>query len=243
MFRSLHNSLLSLVYPEPCRICARLVENSLDGPACADCWTKTRIFSGGEMLCGKCGAYFGETAAPVPVFCHKCDGHHFDNAYSAGVYENGLAASVINLKTTPVIHKRVEGILTSAFERTGLASFDVLMPVPLSKHRRLERGFNQAELIASLLAKKFGIALDSFSLIRKTHTRIHRVGMDDKARELSVMNAFEAKRPKLIAGRSVVVIDDVLTSGSTASYCAKVLKKSGASRVAIFTLARAVLDK
>lgn len=195
------------------------------------------------MLCGKCGAYFGEKAAPIPVFCHRCDDHHYDKAIAAGIYENGLAAAVIRLKSSPVINKRVELALLLAFESSGLSSSDFLIPVPLSKHRRIERGFNQAELIAVLLSREFGIPVDSYSLTRKTHTLIHRVGMDERARELSVMNAFEVKRPRLLAGRSVVLIDDVLTSGSTASYCAKVLKKNGVARVDVFTLARAVMER
>ena len=65
--------------------------------------------------------------------------------------------------------------------------------------------------------------------------------MDQKARELSVRNAFEVKRPKLIAGKNVLLVDDVLTSGATASDAAKVLKKAGAARVYVFTLARAVM--
>lgn len=242
MFDPLYNSLLSLIYPEACRNCARQVEDHGDGAACADCWTKTRIFTGDEMLCGKCGAYFGQKAAPIPVFCHKCDGHFYDKAVAAGVYENALAATVLRLKTSPVLHKRISRILHSSFENAGLFSADVLIPVPLSKPRLLERGFNQAEVIADLLARNFGIEVDRFSLIRKTHTPIHRVGMDDRARELSVMNAFELRRPKLIAGRSIVLIDDVLTSGSTASICAKSLKKNGAAKVDVFTLARAVLE-
>ena len=64
--------------------------------------------------------------------------------------------------------------------------------------------------------------------------------MDEKARELSVRDAFEVVRPKLIAGKHIVLIDDVFTSGSTVSNCSKVLKKSGAASVNVITLARAV---
>jgi predicted amidophosphoribosyltransferase len=69
---------------------------------------------------------------------------------------------------------------------------------------------------------------------------MHRVAMDRKAREVTVKNAFAVTRPKLIEGKNVLLIDDVLTSGSTVSSCALVLKKSGAARVDVLTLARAV---
>jgi predicted amidophosphoribosyltransferase len=64
--------------------------------------------------------------------------------------------------------------------------------------------------------------------------------MDDKARELSVRNVFSVRRPKLIAGKKILFVDDVFTSGATASGCARVLKKAGAVEVNVFTLARAV---
>ena len=65
--------------------------------------------------------------------------------------------------------------------------------------------------------------------------------MDQKARELTIHNAFEVTRPKLITDKNVLLVDDVLTSGATASQAAKILKKNGATRVNVFTLARAVL--
>lgn len=90
----------------------------------------------------------------------------------------------------------------------------------------------------SILTK---IEVDALSLTRKINTPIHRVGMDQRARELTVMKAFDVVRPKLIAGKNILLIDDVLTSGETASECARILKKNGAAGVCVFTLARAVL--
>ena len=118
---------------------------------------------------------------------------------------------------------------------------DLIVPIPLSTLRRLERGFNQAESIATAFSRSTGIPVDAHSLTRKQHTPIHRIGMDQKARELTVKNAFEVVRPKLIGGKNILLIDDVLTSGATASSCAKILKKNGAVKINIFTLARAVM--
>ena len=126
-------------------------------------------------------------------------------------------------------------------QRSEFLTADLIIPIPLSKRRKLERGFNQAEIIAAEIARTTGIPVDALSLARKLHTRIHRVGMDQKARELTVKNAFEVLRPKLIQGRNILLVDDVFTSGATSSYCAKVLKKNGAGKVNVFTLARAVM--
>ena len=89
-------------------------------------------------------------------------------------------------------------------------------------------------------AENTGITIDKLSLSRKIHTPIHRAAMDRKARDLTVRNAFEISRPKLVNGANVLLIDDVFTSGATASQCAKVLKKAGAKKVSVLTLARAV---
>lgn len=189
------------------------------------------------MRCHKCGAWFGDEAGPVPVFCHKCDGHHYDRAFAIGVYEKGLAAAIVELKKTPSLPARLRRLVRSLF----LPEADLIIPAPLSKERRLERGFNQAELIAKEVGRAFGMDVDAHSLERHLPTHVHRVGMDDKARELSVRNVFSVKRPKLVAGKRVLLVDDVFTSGATASGCAKVLKKAGATEVNVFTLARAVM--
>jgi len=240
MLNALRNSLLSLTYPQQCRVCSRDVEDHGDGVACAECWSSTRIFDGSEMLCARCGAWFGEKAAPFAVFCHQCDEHHYDHATAFGVYEKALAAAIIQLKRVPSMPKRVRSLIDNT--PSAFRDVDVIVPIPLSRLRRIERGFNQADLIADALSRAFGIAVDKHTLTRKLHTPIHRIGMDRKARELTVKNAFEIARPKLIDGKNVLLVDDVFTSGATASACAKVLKKHGAVKVNIFTLARAVMS-
>ena len=241
MFKELQNSLLSIIYPQECRVCFSQVENADDGISCNKCWEETRVFNGSEMLCDKCGAFFGEKAAPVSVFCHKCDDHFYDKAAAVGVYEKAMSATILNLKKQPVISKRLRDLIPTTIRRNGFFNADVIIPIPLSKQRRLERGFNQAEVIAREISRTTHIPVDKASLARKLHTPVHRVGMDKRARELTVQNAFEVLRPKLITGKKILLVDDVFTSGATASYCAKVLKKNGAVEATMFTLARAVM--
>lgn len=241
MLDAIQNSFFSLIYPQDCRVCASHVESRKDGTACSQCWAATRIFNGSEMLCEKCGAFFGDKAAPIPVFCRKCDDHHFDKAAAAGIYEKALAASIVDLKRVPSLPHHLKTIIDAAARRIGFDGIDLMIPIPLSASRRIERGFNQAENIAAILSRSTGIPVDAYSLTRKRHTPIHRIGMDQKARALTVKNAFEVVRPKLIEGKNILLIDDVLTSGATASSCARALKKSGAGKVSVFTVARAVM--
>lgn len=191
------------------------------------------------MLCNKCGAFFSDKAASVPVYCHKCDDHHYDKAVALGVYEKALSASIIFLKATPAVPVRLKKMISEA--ATSVPEADLIIPVPLSKTRRSERGYNQAEIVARILSRATNTPLDSGSLQRSRHTPVHRMGMDQRARELTVERAFEVTRPKLIEGKDILLVDDVLTSGSTVSACAKVLKKKGARSVNVFTLARAVM--
>ena len=240
MLGTIQNSLLSLIFPQSCQICSGIVQNSDDGVACTACWGATRIFDRSEMLCAKCGAFFGEKAAPVAVYCHQCDDHHYDKAFALGIYEKALAAVIVSLKNQPVLPTRVLRYIDRAVFLAGLPLVDIAVPVPLSVQRQKERGFNQAEIIAAAIGGILGINVDTGSLKRTAHTPMHRGGMDQKARDLSVRKAFEVVRPKLVAGKRVLLVDDVLTSGSTVSYCARALKKQGATSVDIFTLARAV---
>lgn len=194
------------------------------------------------MLCQKCGAFFAPEAATVPVSCHKCDDYYFEEAAAVGVYEKALAATILDLKSVPHLPARLADMISASAALGVAGNGDVLIPVPLSRLRRLERGFNQAEVIAKAVSKTTGLPVDNLSLARKVHTQMHRIGLDQKARELTIDKAFEITRPKLVAGKRIVLIDDVLTSGATASQAAETLKRNGATRVSVFTLARAVLN-
>ncbi len=240
MLKVIPDAITTLLYPQACSICKQGVENIADGVACRDCWEQTKIFSDRDVLCGKCGAFLRESDHQTETYCRRCDDHFYDSALAVGVYDKALAAAVISLKHVPNVAKTTRKHLVESLERNSFANPDVILPVPLSGKRLLERGFNQAAVLARIIAKSSGIGLDEHSLIRTVHTPMHRAAMDRKAREMTVKDAFSVTRPNLIAGKNVLLIDDVLTSGSTASHCAKVLKTNGAGSVNILTLARAV---
>lgn len=238
MLTTLRDSLLSVVFPQECLACAEPVESQANGVACARCWSTTRIFNRPDDLCSKCGQYFGDLTPQRT--CHLCDEHNYDRALAAGVYEKALAVSVIDLKTVPVLSSKATEMFIGAFDRSPFDSTTLIVPVPLSKLRRLERGHNQAEILAKALSDARGIPFDRNSLVRKVDTPMHRAAMDMTAREVTVRNAFEVRRPRLIEGQNILLVDDVFTSGATSSYCAKALKKNGANMVNVLTLARAI---
>jgi ComF family protein len=242
MFNVIFDSLLAVAYPQVCQICENSVENLADGIVCDPCWLKTNVFSGSETLCFKCGAFLQSKSSTKSLnpqtFCHRCDRHFYDSAAAVGIYEHALAASVIRLKREPFITKRLRKLFVERFQNSEFRAATLIVPVPLSKKRFLERGFNQAVILSMILSKQFDIRFDRQSLARKIHTPMHRAGMDGKARALSVENAFEVMRPSFIKDEKILLVDDIYTSGATVSNCAKVLKESGADKVYVFTLAR-----
>ena len=115
--------------------------------------------------------------------------------------------------------------------------FDVIVPMPLHWRKRLQRGFNQAELLGRQVSNRTGIPLVN-ALKRRKRTD-PQAGLTRAQRRTNVAGAFEVRRPADVQGRHVLLIDDVLTTGATASACSAVLKRAGASRVTVLTLARA----
>jgi len=238
---SLPDFLLNIIYPQACHLCGQSVEHRADAVACAGCWQKTRIFTGAETLCDKCCALLSQERRSGEItFCRRCDEEHFDRARAVGVYEGALYASIINLKEKPWLAPRLAKLFYQAFLDSPFTSATRIIPVPLSLSREKERGFNQAAVIAKTLSNKINVPADELSLARKVHTERHRAGMDRKARQESVFNAFEVKRPRLVKGEKILLVDDIFTTGATVSNCAKVLKKAGAVEVNVLTIARAV---
>lgn len=239
MLDSLKTALSSILFPLQCRVCRRLAENPADGVICSACWADAKIFNGSETLCSKCGAFLRESPTEAETYCRQCDEMYFNMARAVGLYNGAISAAILALKRKPHLPETAGSLLVNAIFLWKMKNTTLIVPVPLSRQRQIERGYNQAAVIGRFLAARTGIPLDEHSLVRTVHTPAHRAGMDRKAREQSVKNSFAVTRPKLIEGRSVLLIDDVLTTGATASYCARVLRKNGALSVDVLTLGRA----
>jgi ComF family protein len=237
----LYDSVLALLYPQACAVCGESVESRHDGVVCAACWAKTPLFVETDALCWKCGAPGRASVAAdkrQTVRCGQCDDDMFTSARACGSYEGGLRASVLALKREPHVARRLAGVMLQAQKRTPSDRADLIIPVPLHGRRERERGFNQAALLARELASATKLPLDEHSLVRCSQTERHRAGMDARARRESVAGAFAVRHPKLIAGRRVLLVDDVFTTGATVSACAAVLKAAGAKDVCVLTIAR-----
>lgn len=239
----LYDATLALLYPQACAACGEAsVERRENSPACAQCWARTRIFTGEETCCWKCGALaLGEVAREkrVEVNCRRCADAAFTAARAVGVYEGALRAAVLTLKREPHVGARVAALLHAAARRAPLNAATRIVPIPLHARRERERGFNQATCLGRALAKLSRLPLDEASLVRIAHAERHRAGMDARARRETVEQAFAIHRPRLIKDETILLIDDVYTTGATVSAAARALREVGASAVLILTLARA----
>ncbi|HXU39461.1 MAG TPA: ComF family protein [Blastocatellia bacterium] len=241
VLRSTRDGLLGLAYPAECRVCSGSVESWDDGVACAECWdnpTITKLFVGD--LCAKCGAQLsGGPATAQHRVCGMCGALPFTAARACGSYSGALEASILFLKVNPHISPRLRALIKRAFaEHREAIESEIVIPVPLHKLRERRRGFNQAAIIAELLAREFNLGYDDRSLVRTRATDPHRAGMDAADRARSVERAFEVVRPRLIAGGSVLLVDDVFTTGSTISAATLALIEAGARQVSVLTVAR-----
>ncbi len=131
------------------------------------------------------------------------------------------------------------GRLEDALHRRGAPLPDIVVPVPLADGRLRERGYNQAWLLARRVARRLEVAADARLLLRLRETA-HQLDLPPASRAGNVRDAFavEPRRRGEISGRRIAVVDDVLTTGSTASEIARVLKQAGAAHVDVWVLAR-----
>jgi ComF family protein len=238
-----YDAALNLFYPQDCAVCGECVERRADGCACAACWQATRLFDGAETVCRKCGALWPVELKPeyrAMAQCGRCREETFAAARAIGVYEGALRSAVLRLKREPVLPSRLAEALAQAVRRAPFTEITRIVPVPLHDERLSERGFNQAAVIGRVLAKRTGLPCDEWSVARVVHAERHRAGMDAKGRRESVAQAFQVTRPRLLEKQEVLLVDDVFTTGATASACASALLAAGASSVSVLTLARAV---
>lgn len=238
----LRDAAVATLYPGRCRVCGDMIESWRDGVACSKCWREVEQKSLVEDLCAKCGMWLRPLQSRIEVVdrrCGRCDRFPFGFARACGPYEGAMRESVLRLKLNPHVPPR----LREAMQRTFAALpeshlIESIVPVPLHPDRLAERGFNQAEIIARELASLTGLRLNSTPVIRVKKTEKHRVGMGAQERARSLEKAFRVRAPRLVEGRVMLVVDDVMTTASTASELTETLFDGGARSVNVLTLAR-----
>jgi competence protein ComFC len=231
-------AIASLLYPPVCVICSASVRAT--EYLCDQCEAKVvRIVA---PFCRKCSEPF-EGAITNEFTCANCAHRtiHFDAAVAA-YRSRGIVREIIHdFKYGHQIYLRqpVARWLREALDDARLRGcrFDIIIPVPLHPTRQRERGFNQASLLAELLSAQVSIpSKPALERIRYTTTQ---TALDRTERMENLHNAFRLRKNMDVRGLRVLLIDDVLTTGSTLSECARILKRAGAISVHAATAARA----
>lgn len=221
--------ILNLLYPSECPSCAKGPDTFLLAPFCSECWSGIEKYTGPS--CRICATPITSEDATVCAECMKKP-PLFSKAMSFGLYENTLASAIHFFKFQRI--RRLHRPLGDLLRGFDMSDIDALVPVPLSVRGLRERGFNQSLLLAKSLADKVPLIMDG--LLKKTDTPA-QIGLSKNERRLNLKGSFTAERR--FSGMRLLLVDDVMTTGSTVNECSKALLRAGAKEVQVLTLARA----
>lgn len=242
-------SVFSVLFPASCRICRTSLTEISALPVCRPCLAAIKPLNG--TLCSACGEQlfshnFAGDPDPLCGLCQRVP-PRFKRASAYGVYAGELRDLVHLFKYQQIksAGKILARFLDKAVSRLTLPASFVVIPVPLWKGKQQARGFNQAEEIARAFVRFHGgpasIQLDTTSLIRRRDTA-SQTGLTRSQRQANVRGAFAVVHKEKIRGLSILIVDDVMTTGTTAAECARALLRAGAKEVFVATVARATKE-
>jgi len=237
---SVLNGIIDLVLPPICLACKRPVWCS--GGLCSKCWSDLVFID--RPFCDRTGIPFSHDPGPGTISAEAIvNPPPYRRARSATIYTGTALKLVRGLKYGDSTYMAdLIGRLTSLAGRDLFSDTDFIVPIPLHRLRLITRRFNQAGMIASSVAAHTGLPFVSNTLKRVKFTT-SQVGLSAKKRVANVSNAFlvTAEGRSMLSGKNVVLVDDVITTGSTAVSITRALLEAGVSRVDVLTFARVPL--
>lgn len=244
--RSLWNrsvsAFLDLVYPPMCACCqsALTVEDPPEGSRlCETCRDELDFWTG--TCCRQCGASVGPNLEQQSNcrFCRR-DRFAFSRTVALGQYKERLRQAVLNGKEIagePLLGELAHCLFSIREEQLREMQLDLVMPVPQHWRTRLSRSHNPAEVLAARMAADLKLPLSTY-VLRKVRYTPSQASLTATERRKNLRGAFRTRFAGRIRGKRILLIDDVLTTGSTAQSCAQVLKQAGASEIFVAIVAR-----
>ena len=209
-------NLLELVYPNVCGFCNKICKNE---------------------LCNKCKMKIIQHQIDIVI---KPENKYFKELISILKYEGIIRYKILQYKfeDKAYIYKTFAKIVLKNKKVCGLLKkYDIIIPVPIHKKRKLQRGYNQTQLIAKEISKNIDIKFCNNVLVKNKNT-IAQSKLNKNKRKQNIKGAFKALNVQNIQGKSVLLFDDIYTTGSTANECSKILKEAGAKTVGVLTIAK-----
>lgn len=231
--------MIDILFPKICLLCNNSSKRSI---ICKSC-SLTFSFIDNNKVCDICGVPIFNLSEQNLYLCGNCisDRNSFLKVRSVLLYKDKIKDLLHEFKYSSKLY--IAGYLTALIIDkfpSDLIGFDLIVPVPLHIRRLRQRGYNQSVLICKVLSKSLGVNLDLFSLKKVRDTRPQVDASNFQQRAKNVKDSFHVSDKNEFADKSVLLFDDVYTSGSTIKECSKQLLKSGAKYVYGLTLARAV---
>lgn len=240
MFRGVFSGLIDIIYPRICLVCkTKLDAAHIDNLVCKKCWSA--INKNAPPFCHSCGRHL-EKKSFAKNICPKClrQNLHFDRAFSPCVYEGVIKELIHSFKYkgkdylgAPLSRLMIQFIKEYSLP---IKYMDSIVALPLHTVKIREREFNQAEILSAHIAKEFNKDILRNNLVRHKFTRT-QTELEAEERFSNVKGSFSLKDPEGIKGKNLLLVDDVLTTGATASEAAAILKGAGANIVFVLTLA------
>lgn len=231
-------ALGDLLFPPHCLCCAAPLSWGGETNICPNCLPRLRSMT--TPHCPVCGVMYANSGGDSHI-CKVCieKRYAFDKARSVFRYNEEIGTLIHSLKFVgKKTGLRTMAVLAENSALTGLTPPDIIVPVPLHVEKLRSRGFNQSLLLAKALFPGQKEKIGNY-LVRNRPTR-PQTGLNGDERRKNVVGAFAVPEPQRIKGKKICLVDDVFTTGTTVNECAKTLKKAGAERVEVATLAMVV---
>ncbi len=233
------DSFLELIYPEKntCFICEKYDEEIGERYICCDCEKKIKKII--PPVCAKCSKPINYDKSTE--LCRECSGdeRYFETSKSLYAYEGVIKNAIYKYKyyNKPYFYKFFGNLLVDYMNREGYLNFDYILSVPLHPSKLRSRGYNQAELLAKYLSDKLSIPY--IVALKRTKKTEKQSEQSKEERRKNLKNAFIVKKSSdIILNSTVLLVDDIYTTGSTVNECSKALITYGVKKVYVLTIAR-----